>query len=92
MMMSHHEIVSRVRGYITENFLYMRPNCAFGDTDSLLSLGIIDSLGVVELISFIQEEYGFTIDDSEITEENMGSLWSIARFIASRRAEQVPAW
>ena len=92
MITSHHEIVTRVRAYIAEQFLYMRQNCVFEDNDSLLGLGIIDSLGVVELISFIQEEYGVAIDDSEITEENLGSIWSIARFVAAKQGTQVAAW
>ena len=89
--MTHFEIIRRVRQYVTENFLYMRPDFVFGDSDSLLESGIIDSMGVIELITFVQDEFGISVDDSEITEENLGSLASIARFTHTKLAEKVPA-
>lgn len=90
--MSHPEIISRVRAYVAENFLYMRKNFEFEDTDSLLGRGIIDSMGVIELLTFVQSEFGITIDDDEITEENFGTLWLIARFVHRKRAGQVAVW
>jgi len=51
------EVSSRVRSYITENFLYMRPDFSIGDEDSLLGNGIIDSMGVIEVITFNQQEF-----------------------------------
>jgi acyl carrier protein len=90
--MSHPEIISRVRAYVTDNFLYMRKNFEFDDTDSLMGRGIVDSMGVVELLTFVQNEFGITIEDDEITEENFGTLWLIARFVQRKRSEQVVAW
>jgi acyl carrier protein len=81
------EVTSRVRGYITENFLYMRPNFTIGDDDSLLGNGIIDSMGVIEVITFIQQEFEITIDDEDITEENLGTLAAIARYVVGKKAK-----
>jgi acyl carrier protein len=85
------EVTSRVRGYITENFLYMRPNFTIGDDDSLLGNGIIDSMGVIEVITFIQQEFEITIDDEDITEENLGTLAAIARYVLSKKAKIMAA-
>lgn len=90
--MSHPEIVRRIREYIVENFVYMRKNFEFEDTDSLLGRGIVDSMGVIELLTFVQNEFGLSIEDDEITEENFGTVWLIARFVHRKRAEQVAAW
>jgi acyl carrier protein len=89
--MTLHEITTRLREYIAENFLYMRQGFDFSDTDSLLENGIIDSMGVVELITFMQLEFAVDIDDTEITEENLGTLNAIARFIHGKRSEHLAA-
>ena len=89
--LSHPEIISCVREYIAENFLYMRRNFEFEDTDSLLGRGIIDSMGVIELLAFVQSEFEVSVDDDEITEENFGTLWLIARFVQRKHAAQVAA-
>ncbi len=75
-----------IRAFIEENFLYLQPDLALGDEDPLLSLGVIDSLGFVELVEEVQSRYGIAIEDVEITEENFGSIAAIARFVAGRRA------
>jgi acyl carrier protein len=55
-------------------------------SSTLLERGIIDSLGVVELLSFVEETFAVTAADEEITEENFGSLDSIAQFVQRKRA------
>lgn len=89
--MTHHEIVDRVRAYVSENFLYMRQGFEFSDTDSLLGRGILDSMGVVELITFLQDEFGVPVEDGDITEENFGTLDAIARYVHDKRAEHLAA-
>ena len=84
--MSNTDVLSRIRAYITDNFLYMRPGFQLADDDALLGRGIIDSIGVMELVTFVQDEFGVTVDDEQITEENFGSAAAIARFVAARPA------
>ena len=78
------DVRSDMRGFLQENFLYMHPNVDLKDEDDFLALGIIDSLGFVELVEEVQSRYGLTIDDVEITEENFGSIDAIAKFVASK--------
>lgn len=85
MQLQETQIRTRVRAYLTENFLYMRPEYVPGDDDRLLERGVIDSMGVVEMLTFIEDEFGVQVADDEITEANLGSLRSIARFIAQKR-------
>ena len=75
----------RIRRYIMENFLYMRPDYQFTDDDALLGKGIIDSIGVMELMAFVEEEFGVTVADTDITEENLGSVSAVCRYVASKR-------
>jgi acyl carrier protein len=75
-----------MRGYIEDNFLYMHPDLELTDGDLLLSLGVVDSFGFVELVEEIQGRYGITIQDVEITEENLGSIDAITAFVARKQA------
>jgi acyl carrier protein len=78
------DVRADMRTFLEENFLYMHPNVELGDGDDFLALGIIDSLGFVELVEEVQSRYGVAIDDVEITEENFGSIEAIAKFVASK--------
>ena len=82
--MTEAEVRSQLRKYITENFLYMRRDLQLGDDDSLLSKGVIDSLGVMELLGFVEETFGLHVEVSDITEENFGTVNAIARYVAGR--------
>lgn len=83
-MTTHAAVSARLRSYIEENFLYMRPNFALGDEDSLLSKGVIDSMGVIEVITFLQDEFGIAIEDDEVTEQNLGSIGAITRYVVAK--------
>jgi len=78
-------IRAQVRKFIEDNFLYMRPDLHLGDDDDLLGLGIMDSLGFVELVEEVQSRHGIEVHDAEITEENFGSVSAVARFVATSR-------
>jgi len=71
--------------YIRETFLYAQPDYALAEDARLLDEGILDSMGAVELVTFLQERFGIAIPDDEITEENLGSVADIARFVGQKR-------
>jgi acyl carrier protein len=78
-------IISSVRAFVRENFLYMMPEFELADDDRLLEKGVVDSMGISEMISFIEAEFGVFAAEEEISEANFGSLRAIARFVASRQ-------
>jgi acyl carrier protein len=80
------DIRTDMRSFLEENFLYMHPGVELKDGDDFLALGIIDSLGFVELVEEVQSRFELTIDDVEITEENFGSIDAIAQFVAAKQA------
>ena len=84
--MTETEVLQRVRAFVVETYLYMRPGATLGDDDALLGKGIIDSLGVMELVGFVEEAFAVKVDPAEITETNFGSLRGVARFVAARRS------
>lgn len=80
------QIRERVRRFLEENFLYMRPNFELGDDDRLLERGVVDSMGVAEMVTFLEDEFGVTTSDEDITEANLGSLNAIGRFVSRKRS------
>lgn len=79
------DISDRTRAWVRENFLYMRPDWPLGEDDPLVGSGVIDSVGVIELVEFLQREFECTIAEDELTESNLGSLGAIARFVHGKR-------
>ena len=57
-----------------------------GDQASLLEAGILDSMGVLALVSFIQQRYGVEISDDDMMPEHFDSFDAIATYVASKRA------
>jgi acyl carrier protein len=83
---SSNNIRKDMRTFIEENFLYLRPDVELSDGDDFLALGIIDSLGFVELVEEVQSRYSIAIDDVEITEDNFGSIDAITGFVERKLA------
>ncbi len=77
------EVLSRIRGFISQTFpLARRRNLT--DDDNLLSSGVMDSLGVLEIVTLLQQDYSLEITDDELTPENFESIRSIAQFVSQR--------
>jgi acyl carrier protein len=70
----------KVREFIVENFLFGDGEKLKDDT-SFMEEGIIDSTGILELVFFLEETFGFSVEDDELVPDNMDSLQNISRFI-----------
>ncbi len=69
-----------VRRFILGNF-FVSEGSPLGDDDPLLEHGVIDSTGLLEVIAFIEQNYGIRLEDDEIVPENLGSIANIAAFV-----------
>ena len=78
--MSH---IETIHGFIVENFLFGDGEQLTNET-SFLDSGIIDSTGILELITFLEETYNIKIEDDELIPENLDSLNSVAKFIEQK--------
>ena len=75
-----------LRQFIVDNFLFGKADAPLASSDSLLERGIIDSTGVLELVGFLEQKYGITIQDEELVPENLDSIERLVRFV-SKKAE-----
>jgi acyl carrier protein len=81
------DVRTEMREYVEENFLYLHPGIELKDDNDFLTLGIVDSLGFVELVEEVQSRYGVTVEDVEITQENFGSIDAISGYVERKRRE-----
>jgi acyl carrier protein len=77
-------IESSVRRFITENFPLGDSRLELSGGDSLLEVGIIDSVGVLELIEHVESTYGFHIPDEDVLPENLDSIDAITQYVSRR--------
>lgn len=77
---------SSIRGFIAENFLFRADRVSIDDGESLLESGLIDSTGVLELIAFLEQQYGIAVADEEIVPDNLDSIRNIGNYLRSKRA------
>lgn len=75
-----------VRKYILENFLFTEDESELNSSDSFLDSGIIDSTGILEVISFLEEGFSIQVDDDEMIPENLDSVDNIASFINKKKS------
>jgi acyl carrier protein len=83
-------IEALIRDYILENFLYTDDGKKLGNDDSFLENGVIDSTGVVELVMFVEETFGFEVADEDIVPEHFDSVERLARYVQLNVAQTVP--
>jgi acyl carrier protein len=76
--------VQKIVDYLKESVL-LDPSQEIPLDRSLLEAGILDSYGIVDLLTFIEGEYGLAIPDQDITREKMGSIRKMARYIEAHR-------
>jgi acyl carrier protein len=77
---------TQIKQYIAENYLFSNNGFNLDDDESFLEAGIVDSLGVVELVSFVEETYDIEVPDDDIVPDNFDSVNNLTTYIASKVA------
>lgn len=80
------DVRDKVRSYIIENFLFGDADPLADDEMSLLDGGIIDSVGVMELVAFLEQDFGLNVDDEELVPENLDSVANLVAFVGRKQA------
>ncbi len=70
--------------FLRENFIAARSLKEIKTDESLLDSGIIDSTGILELIMFLEEKFNITIEDDELTPENLDTIKNLVSFLSSK--------
>jgi len=80
------EITEQIRTYILQNILLGSAEKTLADDDSFLEKGLIDSTGILELVSFVEDEFGIEVGDEELIPDNFDSVGKLAVYVQSKRA------
>ena len=73
----------KVKEFIIENFLFGNDEGLKDDT-SFLDEGIIDSTGILELVNYLEEEFGISVDDEELIPENLDSINNVGAYLIKK--------
>ena len=75
------EIIQNIRKFLFEEYLFGYNENELSNDTSFLQFGVLDSMGIIELIAFIENEFGIEISYSEILPENLDSVNCVSRLI-----------
>jgi acyl carrier protein len=74
----------QIKDYIAKNLLFSDNGFPYPEDTSFLEEGIVDSVGVMELVAFVEEKFGLKIDDMDVTPDNFDSVSKLAAFIRKK--------
>jgi len=77
---------SRFSGIISSSSTFTDDQNALQDGDSFLQQGIIDSTGILEVVFFLEEEFGVKVEDEEMIPENLDSVNNLVAFVERKKA------
>ncbi len=78
------EIEQKIKTYIAQNLIFSGDEFKYPEDASFLEEGIVDSLGVMELVSFVEDQFGVGVDDQDITPENFDSVVKLAAYVRGK--------
>jgi len=85
-MTDEHAIKATVKTFILNEFLPGEDPAALTDTTALVTTGILDSIAVLKAVTFLENEFGITIEPHEAVVDNLNTLSDIARLVMSKKA------
>jgi acyl carrier protein len=75
----------KIRNFIAEKILFKK-TYPYPDETSFLEEGIVDSTSVLELVMFVEENFGFSVDDADITPDHFDSVKKLGDYIRRKKS------
>jgi acyl carrier protein len=79
-------IENTIRSFIVDELNTNGSSEGLADDYPLLDRGVLDSLGLFQLVSFLEDEYGVDVQDEELIPQNFGTISDIARLVREKEA------
>jgi acyl carrier protein len=83
-------VTAELETFIVEEIAMGQGPQSLAPDDDLLASGLIDSLGVTQLVGFLEERFGIAVTDADLVPGNFQSLAQIEAYVGRRRAETAP--
>jgi len=76
----------KIRTFVLQNFLFTDDQSQLADEDSFVGRELIDSTGILEVITFLEDEFGIEVQESEMILENLDSVDRIVGYLKRKGA------
>lgn len=73
----------KVRAFLFEKFPACQKN-ELKDNESLIETGIVDSMGMLELVVFVESDFGIEVEEMDLVPENFESVEALSKFVESK--------
>jgi acyl carrier protein len=83
-------IEESVRAFIAKEILFA-DKYAYPDTASFLDEGIVDSMNVLQIVMFIEKQFGIKVEDEEVVPDNFDSIARLAAYVQTKQPAKSPA-
>jgi acyl carrier protein len=78
------EIKTTVKSFLSQSVLPFARTTSYGDDDSFLEKGLLDSTGVLELVGFVEREFTIRVEADELTPDNLDSVNKLVAFVEKK--------
>ena len=82
------EVENKLKHFIATELMYADDDDALGSDEPLLGSGIVDSLGIMRLVSYIEEEFGVVVPEEELVPEHFQTIGRLAAFVERLQAAE----
>lgn len=79
------DIATVIRKYVLENYLFTDNEGELNNDDSFLEKGILDSTGILEIITLIEESFDIKVEDAEMIPDNLDSVNNIVAYVTRKK-------
>lgn len=75
---------SRISAFLLDTFPPAGDQVEYAPDQSLLDTGVIDSIGVLTVVTWLEQEFGFTVEDEDVVPENLDSIASLTAYVEGK--------
>jgi len=80
------DIDAQLRSFVDVNLVYSDEDLQYDNDSSFLNEGLVDSMGVMELVAYVQSAFGIAVESREVTPDNFDSVNKLANFVRRKLA------
>ncbi len=78
------DVNEKIRQFIQTEVADGNGSMSLGYTDELIEEGILDSMGIMKLLSFLEENFSIRLNENELTPENFETIEAVALMVADK--------
>lgn len=83
--MNEQEIKTSIKNFILNEYLPGEDPAALTDTTALMTTGILDSIAVLKVVTFLENEFAITVEPHEAVVDNLNTISDITRLVMAKK-------